>query len=76
MSESADVYKILEVMGDRMTDLQKSYRVLNDAHVELRVEVIEMKTKLTTVYQILTFFVSPTMALILLAEFLRIVGVI
>lgn len=73
---SADIYKLIEVTNERLTDLQKSYRVLNDCHNDLKLEFTVMKTKMETIAYLVKFFVSPSLALLILAEVFRIAGVV
>ena len=71
MSEDgADIYKLIEFTNDRLSDLQKSYAVLNEHHHILELDFNIVKTRLDTCIQILKFFVSPGVALLILVDLL------
>lgn len=74
--EGRDIYKLIEITNERLTDLQRSYLVLNDNHHTLQLSFVEVKTKLETIYWIIKFFISPTLALLVLAELCKIGGII
>lgn len=74
--EGVDVYKLIEITNERLTDLQRSYLILNDNHHTLQLSFVEVKTKLETIYWIMKFFISPTLALLLLTEICKIGGII
>lgn len=69
-------HALYSAINDRITDLQKSYRTLNDCHRELEKEFVELKTTVKTVVSIVKFFVTPGIALILVAEVLSLTGVV
>jgi len=74
--DGGEIYRLIEVTNDRLTDLQKNYRVLNDNHHNLELRFTEMRARLETIVQIIKFFISPAVALLVLAELLTLVGVI
>ena len=69
------IYRLLEAMGDRVTDLSKSYRVLNDNHTTLHLEVVELKAQLKTTVSIAKWLFGIS-GLSLLLRILEIVGVV
>lgn len=71
-----DIYKIIELMGNRMTDISESYKILNDNHVNLERGFIQLKTKIETTVSIIKWFITPSIAVLLLSEILKIVGVV
>jgi len=73
---NAEEYKLYESMRDRITDLAKSYRVLNDNHSRLELEFVEFKAMVNTSITILKYFVSPAVAFTLLIQLGKLVGVI
>lgn len=84
MSEEGDnIYKLLEYTNERITDVQndtkelrESYKVLNDHHHTLEIDVNTLSTQLKTAIQILTFFISPGVAILIIVDLLRMGGVI
>ena len=73
---SEETYRLLEAMGDRITDLAKSYRVLNDNHTQLQLEFVEMRTRVETAVSLVKWVLFPISGLTLLLRILEIVGVI
>jgi hypothetical protein len=74
---SEDVYKVIEVMSDRITDLAKSYRVLNDSHTRLELEFVELRAQVGTSIAIVKWFLSPisfVLLVIKLAELANWIG--
>ena len=71
-----DIYKLIEITNERLTDLQKNYRVLNENHHNLELSFTEVRAQLETVAQIVKFFISPAVALLMLAELLKLTGII
>lgn len=69
-------YRLLEAMGDRVTDLAKSYRVLNDNHTRLQLEFVEMRTRLDTAVAIVKWVLAPISGLTLLLSIGELLGVI
>ena len=77
MSEDdGNVHKLLEYTNERITDLQESYKVLNDHHHNLELDVNTLSTQLHTAIQILKFFISPGVAILIIVEGLRMGGII
>lgn len=81
--EAKDVYKLLEYTNDRITeiqedskDLRKSYGILNDHHHSLEINVNTLSTQLHTAIQILKFFISPGVAVLIIVDLLRMCGII
>ena len=72
---SEDIYKIVEMMNDRITDLQKSYRVLNDHSQTQEIEIVKINTKLDTIASIIKFFITPGVALLVVVQVARLAGV-
>lgn len=70
-----EIYKVIELMNDRITDLQLSYRVLNDNHRTLEVGFTEMKAKFDTIGTLLKFFISPSLAFLTLVQIARFAGI-
>jgi len=71
-----DVYRVLQVMNDRMTDIQKSYLVLNDNHHVLAMKQLKLETKLETIWTLLKFCITPSVIFTLFFEILRMAGVV
>ena len=71
-----DVYRVLQVMNDRMTDIQKSYLVLNDNHHVLAMKQLKLETKLETIWTLLKFCITPGVIFTLFFEILRMAGVV
>jgi len=68
-----DVYRLIESLSDRVTDLSKSYRVLNEAHMETqsRLHTIELgqtelKTRIDTAISIVKWVLSPISLILLI----------
>ncbi len=72
---SDEIYKVIEIMNDRITDLQLSYRVLNDNHRTLEVGFTEMRAQFDTIGAIVKFFISPSLAFLILVQLARFAGV-
>lgn len=75
MSETEQLLKLIEVTNERLTDLQKSYRVLNECHHSLEMEFSVLKAQITLICQVIKFFISPAVALLLVAEIASLAGV-
>ena len=54
-----DYLKLYGAMNDRITDLTKSYRVLNDHSHAQAVDLAKLNTKLDTTVSIVKWFISP-----------------
>lgn len=76
MSDERDLFKLIEFTNDRLSDLQNNYRVLNDHHHSVEIKVNTLETRLDTAIQILKFFVSPGVAILILVDLLRMAGII
>ena len=74
--ERGDVYKLLEYTNDRISELQENYKVLNDHHQNLEINVNTLQTRLDTAISLLKFFISPGVALLILVDLLRMAGMI
>lgn len=70
-----DYFKLYEAMNERITDLSKSYRVLNDHSQSHKVEIAKINTKLDTTASIVKWLVSPVALASLFLQVLRIWGV-
>lgn len=71
-----DTNKLLDYTNERLTLLQKNFQILNDCHHELELKYTRMETQLGTVVQIVKWFVSPGMALMIILELLKLGKVI
>ena len=71
---SEEIYKVIELMNDRITDLQLSYRVLNDSHRNLEVGFTEMRAQFNTIGALTKFFISPSIAFLILVQLARFAG--
>jgi len=71
-----DYLKLYEAMNDRITDLAKSYRVLNEHHQNIEVKIVRLETRIETVVSIVKWFISPIALISLVLQILRICGVI
>ena len=71
-----DYVKLYEAINDRITDLHKSYRTLNDNHQNLEIGFIKLETEVKTVVKIVTWFVSPALAFMIIVELLKLSGVL
>jgi len=69
------IYRLIEAMGDRITDQGKSIRVLNDhsSSMELRQERLE--TQLHTAVAIIKWVLAPMSGLTLLLRIGEMLGV-
>ena len=74
--EDGNIRRLLEYTNERITDLQDSYRVLNDHHHNLEINVNTLQIRIDTSIQILKFFISPGVALLILVDLLRLAGLI
>ena len=75
--DGEDIYKVIEVMGERITDLAKSYRVLNDSHHRLELELVEFRTEIETVTKIVKWLLTPSAlfsAAVAVFKFLQSIG--
>jgi len=69
-------YRLFQAMSDRVTDLAKSYRVLNENHTQLQLDFVEFKSKADMAIAIMKWFISPITGLTLLLRILELLGVI
>lgn len=77
MSEGVrDTNKLLDYTNERLTMMQGNIQVLNDCHHELELKYTRMEAQLTTVVQIVTWFISPGVAIMIILELLKLGGVI
>ena len=74
--DTRDTNKLLDYTNERITQLQKSYGVLNDCHHELELKYTRMETQLSTLFTIVKFFISPGVALMILIDLLKLGKVI
>ena len=72
MGEREYFLDLLEVTNQRLTDLQKSYRILNDHSQSQEIEIVKLNTKLDTTVSIVKWFISPIAAVNLAIQLLRI----
>lgn len=71
-----DYLKLYEAMSDRITDLSKSYRILNDHSQETKIRIVKLETKIDTTASIIKWFISPVAVVSLILQVLRIWNVI
>jgi hypothetical protein len=71
-----DIRTLIAYTNDRITDLQKSYQVLNDCHHILELKYTRLDTRLETVVKLVQFFIAPGTAALIMIELLKIGGVI
>ena len=81
--EDGNIHKLIEYTNERLTDIQednkdlrKSYGVLNEHHHTLELNVNTLTTRLDTAIQILKFFISPGVAVLIIVDLLRMGGLI
>lgn len=77
MSENEKILKMIEMQGDRLTDLANSYRVLNDNHAELAEQFSALRAEVKTTKGFLMWILSPTFvmaALLFLAKAAEVLG--
>jgi len=60
MSENKKILKLIEMQGDRLTELVDSYRVLNDNHTDLAKQFVELRTEVKTTMSLVRWLLSPT----------------
>ena len=71
-----DYLKLYEAMSDRITDLYKCYRVLNDAHSKTAISLAKLESQVGTTSSIVKWLISPVALVSLLIQVLRIFKVI
>ena len=71
-----DYLKLYEAMSDRITDLSKSYHILNDHSQETKIRIVKLETKIDTTASIIKWFISPVAVASLILQVLRIWNVI
>jgi hypothetical protein len=71
-----DYLSLYGAMNDRITDLSKSYRVLNDHSQATMVRIVKLETKIDTTISIVKWFISPIAFVSLVLQILRIWNVI
>ncbi len=68
-------YKLFEVLNERVTDLAKSFRVLNESHATLELQFVEFRAQITMVVAIAKWLI-PISGLTLLLRILEVIGVV
>ena len=63
-----DYLKLYEAMNDRIADLSKSYRILNDHSHLQAVDIAKLDTKIDTAVSIVKWFISPIALLSLIIQ--------
>lgn len=76
MGERDYVLEVLETTNLRLTDLSKSYRVLNDNHHKLELRLTRLESRIDTVTGIIKWLISPVAIIGLFLQILQICGVI
>jgi len=66
-----DIYKLIELLNDRYTELANSYRVLNDSHAKLEVSFVKFETKVNTAVSIMKYFVPSSLILSAIAFIIK-----
>ena len=59
-------YKLYQALSERVTDIAKNYRVLNENHHNTELKLTKLETKVNTAVSIVKWVLSP-MAVISLA---------
>lgn len=72
MSEKDYLLELLETTNLRLTDLSKSYRVLNDNHQALEIQMARLEARIDTTASIVKWLVSPVAVFSLLLQILKI----
>lgn len=60
MSENKKILKLIEMQGERLTDLAESYRILNENHVKLERQFVELRTEIQVTMRLVRWLLSPT----------------
>lgn len=75
MGEEPTVYKLIEMVNDRITDLNdrftdlsRSFNILNDHHSKLDKEFTSLRTEIRTTIRLVKWVVTPTAIGLLLAK--------
>lgn len=76
MGERDFLLELLESTNLRLTDLSKSYHVLNDSHKELELKMARMESRIDTTTAIVKWLISPIAVIGLTLQILQIIGVI
>ena len=76
MSERDYLLELLETTNQRLTDLSKSYRVLNDNHQSLEIKMTRLESRIDTTAAIVKWLISPAAVLGFLLQLLQVCGVI
>ena len=66
----------INLINDRITNLQSNYQVLNECHHDLELKFTKMETRMDTLVKLIQFFVAPGTAVVILIELLKAVKVI
>lgn len=68
-------YRLFKALNERVTDLAKSYRVLNENHSSLELQFVEFRAQITIVVAIAKWLI-PISGLTLLLRILEVIGVV
>jgi len=71
---SEDIYRLIEAYGERLTDLAKAYRVLNESHSDLELSVVKLETKVDTAVAIVKWILSPMAVISLIIKLVELAG--
>ena len=76
MSDKDYFIELLDTTNQRLTDLSKSYRVLNDNHQSLEIKMTRLESRIDTTASIVKWLISPVAVVGLLIQVLQVCGVI
>ena len=76
MAERDYLLELLETTNLRLTDLSKSYHVLNENHQNLEIKMTRLEARIDTTASIVKWLISPVAVVGLLLQVLQISGVI
>lgn len=71
--------EVIQEQRERLTDLAKSYRILNDNHTRLELEFVKLQTEIHTVIKIVKWLVPGSAILsgiVLIVKLLELMGMI
>lgn len=72
----AVIQEKLKNIDERVTELSNSYKILNDNHHQLELDMMELDTQISTIANLVKWIISPGMIIALLIELARIGGII
>lgn len=71
MSENKKILKLIEMQGERLTDLADSYRILNENHIKLEMQFIALQTEIRVTMRLVRWLLSPTFILAALSFLMK-----